>query len=140
MSSSAFSSLAAPAEVAKRARHCGAPAVSGCIGLSEASIFLRWLKPMAEDTYREVYAAYAEDLAGMSCATSTQQVLWEKGKTLDENPHVVAGRPRWLDFVPAFYARKYYAGTLLSSDGSGTEPLRTFRDSLESGSFQSESP
>ncbi|WP_224246241.1 hypothetical protein [Hyalangium gracile] len=139
--SDAFSSIASPAQVAKRARHCGAPAVGGCIGLAEASIPLKYLRPLAEDSYREAYVAHAEDLAEMSCATSTARIFWERGRTLDDS--LTGGpstRPRWMDFVPASYARKYQAGWLITVGASRLGLLEGFQRDLAAGRFQTGRP
>ena len=140
LSSGVFSNVAAPAEVARQARRCGAPAPSACIALGEGAVMMTYLRPLAEGQYPEAYAALAEDIEALSCSTSFARTVWERGASLEEAPSKLAQRPRWLDFVPASYARKYSAGVLVSMGTPELHPLEQFRVELESGSFQPDSP
>ncbi|MFP2911212.1 hypothetical protein ACLESD_40530 [Pyxidicoccus sp. 3LFB2] len=114
--SMSFSSVAAPTEVARKARHCGS-AISRCIGLTEATLFARYLRPFAEAPYRSAYEALDAELASAPCPTSLARILWERGATLTDSSDLgteMTDELRWMRRLPGGYARKHIAGILLS--------------------------
>jgi hypothetical protein len=142
MSSQVFSNIAAPVEVAKQARRCGEPAVTRCIALAESAGMAKLMKPYAEDSFREAYEAFAQDIAEISCPTSLPRMLWERGVTLEEQR--LAGKPgdhpEWLETLPGSYARSHIAGILIAIATPNLKPLEDFRAELQSGSAQPAKP
>jgi hypothetical protein len=133
----ALTTMAAPPEVAKKARHCGPPAVTFCSGLEPVAVFAKLAKPVAEDDeeFREAYAALKAELAASPCVTSTAQSLWERGLTV-EDPQV-ADDPKLSTRVfrralsDSTKARQVLIRAFL--EGGGLDPLHSFRETLEKG-------
>jgi hypothetical protein len=119
MSGMVFSNIAAPAEVARKARSCGAPVVTRCMALAEAGFLSKYLKPLAQDLYAAQYTALEEDLASAPCPTSLARTVWEQGVTVEnwDSEAVVPGQLQWMQRLP----RKYVGPT---SRGS-SPPLAT---------------
>jgi len=131
MSGSAFSSIAVPPDVARRARRCGAPAVGRCIALAEAAFMAKYVQPFARDTYREACTALEEDLAAFPCATSVTRTLWERGVTM-QDVEVVERRKLggWGRMVPRRFVDPYLADLVLVTGGSGLRRLHEYRETL----------
>jgi hypothetical protein len=111
-----FSSIAAPPGVSQKARACG-QAITRCVGLSEAASMARYLKPFAERSYRQAYAALGQDIAGAPCPTSLVQTLWEHGATLDDPPSPgssMPDQPEWMRRLPRAYSGRHISGILLA--------------------------
>lgn len=142
MASPSFSQLSAPLEVAQKARSCGEPVVTRCAALTEASFFATYLRPLAQDKYRDVYDAFAQELAERPCANSLVPVLWERGVTvLEENPDpLIQSQVDWPNSLPGAYAKRHMVGILLSIASPSFEKLKEFRADLESGKFQQKQP
>jgi hypothetical protein len=114
--SMSFSSIAAPLEVAQKARTCG-PAIARCTGLGEAVGMARYLQPFAEGTYRPAYAALGEEVASAPCPTSMVKTLWERGATLKDTPPAgseMPALPGWSRGLPSALAGRHVAGILLA--------------------------
>jgi hypothetical protein len=116
-SGTAFSHIAAPLEVAKQARSCGEPVVSRCAALTETGPMLKLVQPLVGDSYREVYEAFAADVADPACATHLPRTLWERGMTLDEQSRAgsTAALPAWSQSLPAAYLGSRIAGIIIST-------------------------
>ncbi|MDY7231776.1 hypothetical protein [Hyalangium rubrum] len=128
MSSTAFSNIAAPVEVAKQARSCGAPAVSRCMALTESSFTFKYLQPLVGSSYDEAYSAFTQDLAKPTCATSLARTYWERGFTIEE--HRTAGKLEehaWLDSLPGTYAATHIAGILIAIGPPNLKHLKELR-------------
>jgi hypothetical protein len=125
-----FSSIAAPLDVGQKARACG-QAITRCVGLSEAASMARYLKPFAEPSYREAYAALGQDVAAAPCPTSLVRTIWEHGATLDDPPSPgsdMPDQPEWMRRLPRAYSGRHIGGILLSlgiQDISLLKKLRT---------------
>jgi hypothetical protein len=112
--SMSFSSVAAPTDVARKARHCGS-GITRCTGLTEASIFGKYLKPIAEDSYRLAYDALEQELASTPCPTSAARTIWEHGATVLADASVHGDdQTAWLLKAPGGLARKHVAGILMA--------------------------
>ncbi|MDY7233196.1 hypothetical protein [Hyalangium rubrum] len=100
ISSIAFSSIAAPVEVARKARRCGEPVVTRCAALGEAASFARYMKPLAQDAYAEGYTVLEEDIEAFPCPVSTVRMLWERGVTIEElepgSGRGISDLPSWM--------------------------------------------
>lgn len=110
----AFSSVVAPLDVARKARHCGS-ALSRCIGLVEASTLARYLQPIATTSYPEAYAALAEETS-IPCPTSLLKTQWEHGLTIDNRPPTgssMPDQPEWMRHLPRRYVGRHATGILL---------------------------
>jgi hypothetical protein len=141
MSGTAFSNIAAPAEVARQARSCGDPVVSRCSALSEAAFMLKYLQPLAEERYRDAYTAHAEELTTRPCATALPQAIWERGVTLEEQRlATMPDPPEWLNTLPGAFAGSHIAGVLISVGPPSIRPLHDFRAKLEAGEFKPAKP
>lgn len=115
--SMSFSTIAAPVEVARKARTCGPAPITRCTGLGEAAGMARYLKPFAERPYREAYAALDADIAAASCPTSLLKTLWERGATLEDRPppgSELPELPGWVHSMPSTYAGRHISGILLA--------------------------
>jgi hypothetical protein len=140
-SSPSFSNIAAPVEVAKQARSCGAPPVTRCMALAETAFMLKYLQPLAEEKYRDAYTAHAEDIAASSCATSLPRTVWERGVTIEEQRMAkTPEHPEWLNTLPGAYAGAHIAGILISISAPDLKPLHEFRAKLEAGEFKPAKP
>lgn len=142
MSGPVFSLLISPVEVGRQTRGCGEPVVSRCIALAEASFSARYLQPLAEDSHREHYQAFATEIAERPCSTSLAQTLWVRGMTIEEDPQAssLPEHPRWLDTLPGSYASSRILGILLSVGTPDLKPLKEFQADIESGRFQAPKP
>jgi hypothetical protein len=142
MNGHVFSSLAAPAEVARQARRCGEPVVSLCGSMSEAAIVAKHLQPVAESRYREGYLAFTEDLAGLSCPTSLPRTIWERGTTLEDRgaQELLLDQPDLLKLLPGSISRPHVAGMLLSMSAQNISLLKEFKSNLQAGSFPPAKP
>lgn len=134
MSSMVFSSIAAPPEIAKRARRCGEPPVTGCLALGESAYFAKLLKPYAEGEYREAYTAFEEDLEALSCSTALARQIWERGLTVDQFQQL-EGDSQPLAGVrgklPKVLFGSRISGILLAVSTSSLKRLKEFRAALE---------
>jgi hypothetical protein len=127
--SMSFSSIAAPVEVARKARGCG-PAISRCTGLGEAVGMARYLQPLAEGSFRPAYAALGEEVASAPCPTSLVKTLWERGATLNDTPpsdSEMPALPPWSRGLPSAFVGRHVAGILLSYGVQGINPLKKLR-------------
>jgi hypothetical protein len=125
-----FSNMAAPPEVAKRARRCGEPVVTRCIALAETAAMAKLLQPVAQSEYPEQYAALTEDLAAFSCPTSLPHALWERGVTVEEASRSGSGLPEQvlrLRGMPRALFGPHIAGILLAIGSPGLQRLHDFR-------------
>lgn len=133
--SSVLGGVTAPLEVAKKARHCGRPAVTLCIGLVEAAAVAKLAKPGAEDDeeFREGYAAFKAELAASPCATSTAQSIWERGLTMDDAKLEKDPRLSGQAFMRALSDENKAGFLLMFSSIESLKPLLSYRKSLETG-------
>ena len=131
MSGFAFSSIAVPVDVARKARRCGEPAVGRCIALAEAVFMAKNVQPFAQDAYREAYTALEEDLAAFPCATSVARTLWERGATM-QDADVVERRQLggWVRMVPRRFVGPYVADLVLVIGSPGLKRLHEYREKL----------
>jgi hypothetical protein len=113
-SSYVFSNIVAPAEVAKRTRRCGEPAVTRCIAMAEAAYTAKLLKPLAQAQYAEAYAALEADLSELECPTGLARMIWELGETIDDENLQTAQQPEWMRRLPRGYAGPHITGIVLS--------------------------
>jgi hypothetical protein len=137
----AFSQLSTPVEVARQSRSCSEP-VARCMALTESSFFATYLRPLAEEQYRDVYAALATELAEQPCGTSLLKTLWERGVTvLEENPEpLIQSQVDWPNSLPGMYARRHMVGILLSVASPNFGKLHELRADLESGKYEQKKP
>jgi hypothetical protein len=133
-----FSNIAAPAEVARKARSCGAPVVTRCMALAEAGFLSKYLKPLAQELYAAQYTALEEDLAAATCPTSLARTVWEQGVTVEnwDSETVVPGQPQWMRRLPRKYVGAHIAGILTAIGNPSLERLDSFRKALASGEFK----
>ncbi|NMO15909.1 hypothetical protein HPC49_24195 [Pyxidicoccus fallax] len=124
--SMAFSSVATPTDVARKARHCGS-GISRCTGLTEASIYGRYLKSLAEDSYRPAYDALAAELASAPCPTSAARTIWEHGAMIDDTPPS-GSEAEWLLKLPGGLGRKHVAGILMANGTQQIDRLKELPD------------
>jgi hypothetical protein len=138
MTSPLFSNIVAPVEAGRKARRCGDPVVSRCIGLTEASFMAKYLQPYAQGSYRPAYDALAEDIAAFPCATSVLQTVWERGTTLEEPPSglIPPSETAMLQRLPRAFSGRHMTGILIPIAATSIEPLRKFRTELSEGKFQ----
>lgn len=126
-----FSSVAAPVEVARKARTCGPAPITRCAALGEAAGMARYLKPFAERPYREAYAALEETLASASCPTSLLKTIWEQGATLEDHPPPGSDLPElpaWVHSLPGTYTGKHISSLLLALTLQDITLLKNLRD------------
>lgn len=141
MTSVGFSNIAAPVNVAKKARSCGEPAVTRCTALAEGGFMVKYLQPLAQETYREAYSAFGEDVAASSCATSLARTAWEHGITIDQETQqdeTPLGQPEALKKLPRGYVSNYIAGILIAIGSPEFKRLQDFHKSLDAGDFKAE--
>jgi hypothetical protein len=135
MSGLAFSNLAVPVDVARKARRCGVPGLR-CSAMAEASFLARYVQPVARDAYRQEYTTLEEDLAALPCATSLTRTLWERGLTLQDSQEGMREQPRWLRMLPRRYFGGYLAGLVLSLSTPSFKRLNEFRAKLASSATE----
>ncbi|MFL5344580.1 MAG: hypothetical protein ACJ8AT_07290 [Hyalangium sp.] len=138
MSSLAFSNIAVPVDVAKKARSCGEPTVSRCMALAEAGFMAKYLRPLAQDSYPGAYTALEADLSASSCATSLARTVWENGVTIEDQVKDAAmpNQPEWMRKLPRWYFGSRIAGIMLAIGSPSLERLHTFHKSLDAGDFK----
>ncbi|MFP2932141.1 hypothetical protein ACLESO_44645 [Pyxidicoccus sp. 3LG] len=125
-----FSNIAAPPEVARKARSCGS-GISRCLGLSEATSLGRYLRPVASNAYAAAYTTLAEDIASAPCSTSLVPTLWERGATIDDHPPAdsnMPDQPEWMRKLPRRYAGRHIAGILLGLSTQNIDLLKQLRE------------
>lgn len=138
MSGHVFANLAAPVEVARKARRCGEPVVTRCTALAEASFMARYLQPLAADSYPEAYAALREDAAAPPCPTSIASTVWERGITIEDSGTGLqaAAQPQWMQRLPRAYFGSRIASIVIAVGSPSLKPLREFREKLATGDFE----
>jgi hypothetical protein len=131
LSSSAFSYVSVPADVAKRARRCGEPVVTRCIAMGEAAFLARFLKPFAEDDYAEQYRALAEDFEAFPCPTSVPRTVWERGVTADGPLEGTSFEKPPGYRLPRPILRRHLPGALLAAGTGRLQHLIDLKRSME---------
>ncbi|WP_095961643.1 hypothetical protein [Corallococcus macrosporus] len=131
-SAPAYSSIATPAEVGRKARACE-PAIGRCIGLVEAAALNRYLEPIAKDAYRAEYLALKANNGVGTCPTDLLATIWEQGITIDE-PLTIHGhgaedyRPLPARLLPTRAIKMPLTLEVLASMLRGPDKLRALKD------------
>lgn len=124
-SAPAFSSIASPAEVSRKARACE-PAIGRCIGMVEAAMLGRFLEPYAKGAYREAYAGLKADSAAGTCPTQLLAALWEQGHTVTDaqaTPGTRDERPLAARLIPMSVVKVPLANQILSTTLTSLDKL-----------------
>ncbi|MFP2957225.1 hypothetical protein ACLEPN_05170 [Myxococcus sp. 1LA] len=133
-STPAYSNIATPAEVGRKARACE-PAIGRCIGLVEAAALNRYLEPIAKDAFQAEYLALKTNDGAGSCPTDLLSTLWEQGTTIDE-PLILPGhgaedyRPPTARLLPTRAIKTPLTLEILASMLRGPHKLRALKAAL----------
>ncbi|MGE6757282.1 hypothetical protein ACQKGO_04640 [Corallococcus interemptor] len=118
-----FAGLAAPPEVARKARGC-ATEVTRCIALTETAFHARLLEPFADAPLAEATAALDRDLSG--CPTPASHEVRKRGVTLEDpasGMSSLAGSVAWMPGAPGRWLRSRLARGVLASTLGDLQPL-----------------
>jgi hypothetical protein len=120
-----FSGLAAPPDVARRARACATQALR-CVALTEGAFQARLLEPYAKPSFDGAYAALEQDLAAADCPTPAARQVRTRGVTaLDPESGASTALPEgsWMTWVPGRWLHARIAQGAVVSTLGDLEPL-----------------
>ncbi|NPD24460.1 hypothetical protein [Corallococcus exiguus] len=120
-----FAGLAAPPDVARKARGCATEA-NRCIALTETAFHARLLESFSAPSLDEATAALDRGLADAGCPTLAAHEVRTRGVTLEDpasEMSSLASSVAWIPWTPGQWARSRIARGVLASTLGDLTPL-----------------